>query len=138
MPQLICNAGNSIVRISISPAKLHFENPRGYSDSKTSFVYIMCPWISKWVSSRVDHRYCDVTERILTYLSTFTTIFCVLLYSNGMHSLCFQSQQRKITQCSALELAGIGQRSCTTRSSHPVIVLYLSLAPSQAQFRIWL
>jgi len=27
---------------------LHFENPPGYDGKKTSYVYIMCPWISKY------------------------------------------------------------------------------------------
>lgn len=27
---------------------LHFSNPKGYDCSKTSYVYVMCPWISKW------------------------------------------------------------------------------------------
>ena len=30
--------------------QLHFENPKGFDSMKTSYVYIMCPWISKWVS----------------------------------------------------------------------------------------
>ncbi|KAL7550023.1 hypothetical protein ACHAWF_015459 [Thalassiosira exigua] len=27
---------------------LHFKNPDSYNDSKTSYIYIMCPWISKY------------------------------------------------------------------------------------------
>ncbi|KAL7539101.1 hypothetical protein ACHAXR_009022 [Thalassiosira sp. AJA248-18] len=27
---------------------VRFENPKGYRSCKTSYVYIMCPWISKW------------------------------------------------------------------------------------------
>ena len=33
-------------------SQLRFENPKGYCSQKTSYVYIMCPWISKWVSCR--------------------------------------------------------------------------------------
>ena len=26
----------------------HFENPKGFNSSKTSYVYIMCPWLTKY------------------------------------------------------------------------------------------
>lgn len=27
---------------------VQFQNPKGFCSSKTSYVYIMCPWTSKW------------------------------------------------------------------------------------------
>ena len=33
---------------------VHIDNPSGYNSSKVSYVYIMCPWISKWVSETIE------------------------------------------------------------------------------------
>ena len=38
---------NCIIKIFLGVA-LHFENPKGFDLSKTSYVYVMAPWLSKW------------------------------------------------------------------------------------------
>ena len=55
--KIYCCMPRLILELLITSPQLHFMNPSGYDPTKTSFVYIMLPWITKYVSWYISNLF---------------------------------------------------------------------------------